>query len=153
MAELTTSILNQDERRDYARLAVDKETQAWVRNTNPFIPSGVAEGQSIDGIASRVSDISFSGARIVVPSSCGSEGDTIEVRLRRETNEPLILEGRIVRVESAPDGHAMGVHFYNMAIRDQQRFAEALYGWSKLGANQKGARRSPITPMKRPIAV
>jgi hypothetical protein len=153
MAELTTSILNQDERRDYARLSVDKETQTWVRNTNPFFTSGATDGQSIDGIASRVSDISFSGARIVVPDSCGREGDTIEVRLRRETNEPLILEGRIVRIEPAPDGHAMGVHFYNVAIRDQQRFAEALYGWSKSDANQKGVRRSRIAPMKRSIAV
>ena len=149
MAEYSSSVLDMDERRAYARLATDKATQARVRNTNRFHRMQATGEQGSDGLPVRVTDISFSGVRILAPSSCGDEGDTMEVHLRGEDYETLTLAGRVVRVESGPDGHAMGLHFYNVAVQDQQRLAGVLSKWSKLPANSKGVRRSPISPWTR----
>lgn len=153
MAEFSTSVLDTDERRSFARLAVDKTTQARVRNTNPFHRQPPGHQQAEQELAVRVTDISFSGLRILSPSHCGSEGDTMEVQLRGENYDALTLAGRIVRLEPGPEGHTVGLHFYNVAIQDQQRLAGVLYEWSKLPANNKGVRRSPISPWTRPNTV
>ncbi|MDH3691524.1 MAG: PilZ domain-containing protein [Gammaproteobacteria bacterium] len=123
MAEASGSQQADDKRR-YPRANVDAQT--WARNPSRFVSESYDEKNSL-GSPSKLTSLSFSGAKVMAPSALGTVGERVELILpTTPQGESISVIGKIVRVDRSDQGFGTAVQFARISVPDQVRLARVL---------------------------
>lgn len=113
-----------DEKRDHPRAAVEART--WARNPSQFASDSYDAAHTL-GFPSKLTSLSFSGAKLLASSPLGTVGERVELVLPTTSHgENISAIGRVVRIERTERGYATALQFARVSVPDQMRLAQVL---------------------------
>ena len=98
----------EEERREFGRVRVGLDGALSNRSMFPPVETDC-----------RVINLSFGGAKLVIPETNDTDGDRVEISIPLENHTRMLLPAEVVRCQASIEDQVVGVRFRGISVAEQ----------------------------------